>query len=141
MSLIRLTEALGMHRLEKTVTFSNTGPDAIGLFVVTGDVIVRIIPICKGDIQAGGTPNIRLGIIGADDAMISDTVATDLEANEIWTDVSPDSEIEPVDSIRSYIISNGNGVILTLDAEITSGQIVFYCFWSPLSTNGEVALP
>jgi len=140
MSLIRLTEALGMHRLEKTVEFSG-GSDPITLFTVTGDVIVRIIPICKDDIQSTEAPNISLGVEGDADAMISDTVAEDLATDEIWIDVSPDSKVEAADAIRAYIISGGNDVILTPDDKIDSGEIVFYCFWSPLSTDGEVSLP
>jgi len=138
MSVLKFVEPLGINRSEKTVTFSDTGGGSIILFNVTGDVIVRIIPVCVEDIVADSTaPNIKLETEN-NDVMIADTVAEDLVARKLWLNTSPDNEIEPVSNIQSYIITDGNDIVLTLDVQIDSGGIVFYCFWSPLSTNGHV---
>ena len=88
----------------KELTFSNdTG--TVNVFTVTGDVVVRIIPICKTNVASAAAANIEMGISGTTDAMIASTVATDIDADDIWIDASPDSDIEPFSSIREYIIS------------------------------------
>ncbi len=123
--------------VRKTITFANdTG--TVSVFTVTGDVIVRIVPICKVDVASAAVGSIELGTSNDVDAMITSTLGTDLDQDEIWVDGSPDSEIEPMSAIREYIISNGDDVILTLSAQIDTGEIDFSCFWFPLSTDGSV---
>lgn len=129
--------SLGSYRARKSLTFSNdTG--TVSLFTVTGDVLVRIIPICKTNLASAAAANIELGVSGDTDAMIAATVATDIDANETWIDASPDSNIEAASTGRDYFISNGDDVILTLSAQVDSGAIDFVCFWNPISDNGNV---
>jgi len=123
--------------VRKTITFLNS-TGVLDLFSVTGDVIVKIVPICKTTLTSAAAANIRLGSSFDDDAMISDTVATLLAADEIWIDTSPDSEIEPLSTMREYLISAGGNVILTLDAQVDTGEIDFVCFWIPVSSDGNV---
>ncbi|MEA3225151.1 MAG: hypothetical protein U9Q07_04310 [Planctomycetota bacterium] len=122
----------------KALTFSNDGAGALNIFTVTGDVIVRIIPVCKTIVASAAAANVELGVSADTDAMIASTLATDIDANEIWLDATPTSPIEPESSSRDYIISNGDDVILTLDAQVDSGAITFYCYWTPLSSDGAV---
>ena len=136
MSVIRQVEALGQFRLFQTITFTNEGAGAVAVFTVTDDVLVSIIPVINADLTSAAGANIRLGIVGNDDSMIVDTLATDMDAVSIWLDASPDSKIEPFDSIRRFTIVDSANVILTLDAQIDTGQIYFHCFWTPL--NGTV---
>jgi len=56
----------------------------------------------------------------------------------LWIDRSPTSVIEPEGARRDYIISGGDDIILTLDAQVDSGAITFYCYWSALSTGASV---
>lgn len=137
MSLIRQVEALGMHKLIQDITFSNDTGTVI-VFTVTGDVIVRLIPVITTDVTSAAAANVRLGVVGNTDAMIVDSLSTGLDARGIWVDQTPDYEIEPVERNRGYIITDGNDVILTLDAQVDAGVIRFYCFWTPLSTDGKV---
>lgn len=121
----------------KELTFSNdTG--TVTLFTVTGDVIVRLLPICKTNVASAAAGNIELGVSADVDAMIASTVATEIDANEIWIDASPDASIEAESTSRDYVISNGDDIILTLSAQIDSGAITFYCFWIPLSDGASV---
>jgi hypothetical protein len=121
----------------KALTFSNdTG--TVSLFTVTGDVIVRVVPICKTNLASAGGCNIELGVSADVDAMIASTDALDVDANEIWVDASPTSSIEPESTSRDYMISNGDDVILTLSAQVDSGAITFYCYWTPQSSDGMV---
>jgi hypothetical protein len=123
--------------VRKLLTFvNNTG--VLSLFTVTGRVVVRIIPVCTVDVASAAAANIRLGTSSVDNAMIVDTLATDLDAEEIWIDASPDSKVEPLSAIREYIVTNGDDIILTLDAQVDSGAIEFACYWFPVSADGNV---
>lgn len=123
--------------LRKDQTFSNS-TGTITLFTVTGDVIVWLIPVIVTDVTSAALANIRLGVVGNTDAMIVDSQAVDLDARGIWVDQTPDNEIEPLDRVRSYIITDGNNIVLTLDAQVDAGAIRFYLYWVPLSNNGNV---
>ena len=133
--------AFGTYMVTKTYTFSATGAAALSLFTVTGDVIVRVIPVATVNVvPAGANYLLRLGVVGNDDAMITDTdLTTDpITAEEIWLDPSPDSEIEPLDNIRNYVITGGNDIIMTNSNTITSGAIKFYCIVTRLSDDANV---
>ena len=123
--------------IRKDLTFSNDS-GTLTLFTVTGDVIVWMIPIIVTDVTSVALANIRLGVVGNTDAMIVDSQAVDLDARGIWVDQTPDNEIEPLDRIRSYIITDGNNIVLTLDAQVDAGAIRFYLYWVPLSNDGNV---
>jgi hypothetical protein len=130
-------EALGKNNLIQDITFANS-TGTVSVFTVTGDVLIRIIPIITTDCVPNTTANIRLGVVGNTDAMIVDSASADLDARGIWVDQTPDNEIEPIDRIRSYIVTDGNDVVLTLDAQVNSGVIRFYGFWTPISGDGMV---
>ena len=125
------------ERVIKSLTFANdTG--TVNLFTVTGDVHVVVIPICKTNVASGAAGSIELGVSGDTDAMIASTLGTDIDANEIWIDAGPNSNIEAGSTGLDYYISNGDDIILTLSAQIDSGAIDFTCFWYPISSDGNV---
>ena len=128
---------LGMNKVVKEITFNND-VGTLALFTVTGDARVNIIAICKTNLASAALGNIRLGVIGNTNAMINDTLASDLDANEFWNDQSPTDVIQVKDRVRGYDISNGNDIILTLDAQIDSGAITFYCYWIAHSNGASV---
>ena len=123
--------------IRKDLTFSND-IGTLALFTVTGDVIVWLIPVITTDVTSAALANVRLGVVGNTDAMIVDSQVVDLDARGIWVDQTPDNEIEPLDRIRSYIITDGNNIVLTLDAQVDAGVIRFYLYWEALSADGNV---
>jgi hypothetical protein len=120
----------------RSVTFSNT-VGTVTLFTVTGDVSVSLIGVVKVNVASAGC-NGSVGIAGATAAIIALTDITLMAAGEIWHDNSPDAEIEAATVMRDFIISDGNDIILTLSAQANSGQIDFYCHWTPLSAGATV---
>lgn len=121
----------------KTLTFSDTST-AQTLFTVTGDVILNVFGICKTNIASAAAGNVEVGVSGNTAIFIATTTGTDIDANEVWHDATPDATIE-LDSVSAqYIVSNGQNVILTPSAQIDSGEIDFYCFWRPLSSDADV---
>ena len=129
----------GTATLVKSVTFNNTA-GAVSLFTVTGDVIVRVIGIVKVNVVSMAGCNGSVGIAGTTAFFIPITDITLMAANEIWFDNSPDAQIEALTALQSAIISNGNDIILTLSAQADSGQVDFYCIWTPLSAGASVTV-
>jgi hypothetical protein len=125
------------NKVTSTITFSNDS-GTVTVFTVTGDVKVKVTPICQTNIASAADGYLELGIASDVDAMIASTQGTAIGADEIWNDTSPTSDIEPTDSERCYTIAGGADIILTLSAQIDSGVITFYCEWEPLSSDGCV---
>ena len=121
-----------------TITFADTAASSPVLFTVTGDVIVKIIAVCTTDLTSAAAANVEVGIAGTTNAIIATTVATTIDAREIWHDNAADSEIEALSTAREYIITDGNDILITLSAQVDTGTLVFYCDWVPLSANGNV---
>ncbi len=109
---------------------------SVPIFTVTGSAIVRIIAICKTGLVGG--QNIEVGIAGQTDAIIATTLDTDLDADDIWHDASPDSEIEALSTIREYIVTDGNDILITSDGAVTSGDLIFICFWRSIEPGSLV---
>lgn len=150
-SYASVTAVPPQYKATKSVTFAGGTPNAIGdhdgdgdpadLFTVTGDVIVRIVPVCTTSLTFDADATIEVGIAASTAAIVAQTDLTveGLAAREIWHDATPDSEIEALSVIKEYIITDGNDIILTVGtANVTGGVIAFYCFWSPLSSDGQV---
>ena len=127
---------LGSFKTIKELVFDDdTG--TVNLFTVTGDVSVSILAVCKTSLASAAVASIRLGSVSNTNAMMSDTVATDLDAGNIWNDQSPSESIEAAARVRAYDLTNGDNVVITLDAQVDSGAITFYCYWD--SHDGSVA--
>ncbi|TSA56342.1 hypothetical protein D4R42_03780 [bacterium] len=121
----------------KTLTFANTVA-ATDLFTVTGSVIVKIVAICTTLVAFAAAGNVVVGIAADPDAIIATTLATDIDAGEIWHDATPDAEIELLSTRREFIISDGNDIILTPSAQIDTGVIVFVCTWNALEAGSTL---
>lgn len=109
------------------------------LYTVTGEVLVRIFGVCT-TLLAGATATLEVGVTGNIAALIAQTTATDIDANELWNDTSPAAGTETLANITGpHIIINGLDIIETVaTADITSGQIRYICMWRPLSLDGSV---
>ncbi len=134
-----LTGAFGSYKETQTLTFSATSADQT-VFTVTGDIIAQVICVVGTSCFSGGGCEVSLGTAEDVDAMIPVTEVGLLAQREIWHDGSPDSEVEALDVMRSYIISDSNDIVLDVEAgqEIDSGELIFYAFWTPLSSDGNV---
>lgn len=123
--------------VRQSITFSNT-TGTVDVFTVTGDVILRVIPICKTNLTSAGACNAELGVTGTVAALIAATDVTTIDADEIWHDATCDSDVELLSTTPDYIVSGGADVIMTLSAQIDAGVIAFYCHYIPLSAGASV---
>jgi hypothetical protein len=111
------------------------------MFTVTGTVLVEVFGVCQTSLTTGGgAATIELGITGNTAALIAQTLATGLDQYMTWQDATPEANPSAVDlTARSFSITNGADINLKITtADLTAGVIDFYCFWTPLSTNGNV---
>ena len=115
---------------------------AYTIFTVDGDVLLQVFGICDIACTSGGVAKIELGVSGDTDAYIAQATATELIANEVWIDATPTLTKEILDPTaipRTWIVANGQDVILTISAAaLTAGDIDFYALWTPLSRDGDV---
>ena len=91
--------------------------------------------------DSGGAATIELGIGGNTAALIAQTTATDLDADETWQDAVPEANPGIIDLFggsRQFVVANGTDVILTVaTADLTAGDLDFHAFWMPLSVDGN----
>lgn len=125
--------------ISKQVAFSGAaGNGAVGsvpLFTVTGDVIATVYATCSEDL-AGATATLEVGVSGLTAGLIAQTVATDIDAGEVWKDTAP-ALIESLPT--PSIIANGADIIATVGtANITDGTLTFYCAYRPLSVGATI---
>ena len=123
-----------------TKSIDCTGATPITVFTVTGDVIVKVIGIVKTALTTSDAITAELGVSGDTAKLIAQVAdATGLGQHEIWHDASPDATIEASSVWNEWIISNGQDIILTTTGTVTDGDITFYAYWAPLSSDGDVA--
>ena len=118
------------------------GVGHVDIFTVTGDVMAKVIGVCETTVTEGAaTSNMSLGTEDDPAVLIPSTPSATLEAEEIWHDATPAEKAEKVDIYgETAFITNGQDIRLTIaDEDISAGKINFYCFWKPLSPNGNVA--
>jgi len=133
-----LTESLGYKVARKEVTFAATVPGNQDLFTVTGDVKAITFGVCT-TVLAGALAVLAVGCVGETNIIGGYTLATDIDAGDIWWNDTPDSEIEDMSVVPEKFIADGNDIILYYKtANVTSGVLAFYCFWTPLSAGASV---
>ena len=134
---VRVRNGDARRLTSNALTFVNDTTPVV-VFTVTGDVIVSVIPICKTNLTSAGACNAEFGTTASVAALIAATDVTTIDAGEIWHDNASDSPIEALSVAKDYIISAGTDLTLTLSGQIDAGAITFYCYWKPLSTDGNV---
>src|SRR3990167_7236030 len=112
---------------------------ALKLYYVTGDVVLKIFGVCS-TLLASTTGTLEVGVSGNTAALIAQTTATDIDANELWNDATPAVGTDTYANITGpHIVVNGTDIIeTTATADISSGQIYYVCIWAPLTPGAKV---
>lgn len=106
------------------------------LFTVTGVVKATVFGVCGLTIVGAGT--IEVGVTG-DTAVILAQIATatDLATGEVYVDATPTTKVQA--PAADQIITGGLDIIFTAGtADLTAGNITFYCVWEPISSGATV---
>jgi len=133
-------------RVDKVMTFAGATANDPGdydgtgnpatLFNVSGTVRMRILAKCLVNL-AGANATVEVGTALTTAGLIALTTATDIDANEIWHDVSPDASVEATTVLTEKVVSQ-NVIQTVKTANITAGKILYTCLWYPLSEDAEV---
>jgi hypothetical protein len=115
--------------------FDGTGNPAT-LFTVTGVVAMKLFALCTVDL-AGATATLIVGTAKNTAGLLAQTTATDLDANELWHDATPDASVE-LSSVAAEKIVAQNVIQTAGTANITSGSLTYVCLWRPLTANATV---
>jgi len=130
------------NKLSKTITYAAATTGATGattLCTVTGVVALSIIGVCTTNLVSAGGGTLEVGTAASTAGLIAQTTGTDLDANEIWHDASPDASIELTSVISKNIVIDD--VIQTIaTGAISAGVITYYIMWAPISANGNVVI-
>jgi len=110
--------------------------DPFTLFTVTGVVEMKLFGVCTVNL-AGNTATLEVGTAISTAGLIAQTTATDIDANEIWHDSTPDASIE-LFTIASTKIVTQNVIETVGTASITAGNIYYVCLWAPLTPGSTV---
>lgn len=115
--------------------YDGTG-NPVTLFTVTGVVEVRVFAVCGVNL-AGANATIEIGVASNTACLIAQSTGTDVDAGEIWLDATPVSTAEALTA--NSVMINGADIIETLaTANLTGGQIDYYCIWRPISAGATV---
>lgn len=107
------------------------------VFTVTGLVRVRLWALCTENVAGGGS--IQFGYEGATDGLIASTTATDLDANELWYDATPTTQIDTFANVVFDRVINGLDIGYEITAAATTnGTLEFHCVWEPLTAGASV---
>jgi len=118
-----------------------TGYDSEAIFEVTGDVMVQVIGVVSGAITCGSaTTVLNVGTTEAPTAILPAAIMNGtLFANtDVWVDATPAVDCEIMPSNNWFIVSHSHIILFRDVDDIAGGAITFYCFWRPLSSDGNV---
>lgn len=110
--------------------------DPYTLYTVTGVVAVKLFGVCTVNL-AGASATLEVGTALSTAGLIAQTTATDIDANEIWHDATPDASVELLTVATTKIITQN--IIETVGtADVTAGNIYYVCLWRPLTPGASV---
>jgi hypothetical protein len=138
--LCKLDKALClMECATHTVTFAaaTTGDQGSHeLFTVTGTVVLTVFGVCTTSLT-GASSTIALGTAASTAEIAAAFTCTNIDANMIW--VNGDCDTEVLESALKWIMVDDVDVGYTIaTADCTGGVIKFYCYWYPISDDGNV---
>lgn len=136
-SLPTLSKPDVFSKLTKTITLgTGATPVTESLFWVTGEIECYVLGFVDTTVLSGGALTISVGVSGAVDSLIPTTPKGNLLSGRVWVDATAAS-CRPSPAVHT--ISNGSNILHYIDvAAATNGAITYYCWWRPLSSDGNV---
>lgn len=121
----------------KTITYVAGTTGAVGtttLFTVTGSVCLNVSALCTSSLTSGGAATIAVGTATSTACLANQVTATTVTNHMVYHDA-----ILAVGSTVSNLHILNEDVIQTIGTTtITGGTLIFFCYWTPLSADGNV---
>lgn len=127
-----------LERLEtKQITLGlGAVPVTEPLFTVTGEVELIVIGYIDTAPTSAGALTLEVGVAGATAGLVAQTGLAALLIDLLWIDATP---AVLVAKPSHKVVANGADIIHTIAGDdATAGQITYYCWWRPLSSDGNV---
>lgn len=128
-------------KFHKTITFTGAANlGAVGTVpvgTVVGSVLLMYGGVrCTTNLTSAGGGTLSLGTAGNVDGVIELTTATDIDANDIWQDATPEVKVSP--AIVNLVVADS--LILTVaTGDVTAGVLEFDFYYLPLSADGSLS--
>lgn len=114
--------------------------DPYTLFNVDGDVaVLGVVGIVNVNVAGQGT--LEVGVAGNTAKLIAQVADTEtLDDGDVLTDAGSEAGVDIMGTSGAFfVINDGADIIETLGtANLTAGQIDYYCIWAPLEDGAEV---
>lgn len=122
----------------KTITYVAGTTGAVGattLFTVTGTVAVNVFGFCTTDLAGTGT--IEIGTATSTACLADQQSATAIDNHEVWYE-----NVLAVGGVVAgqWQIINENIIQTIATNTVSAGVLTFYCWWTPLSSDGNVVV-
>jgi hypothetical protein len=122
----------------KTITYAAGTTGATGattLFTVTGTVALNVFGLCTADLTSGGSATIEVGTATSTAALCDQVTATTVDNHEVYHD----AVLAVGGQVAGHVHVVNESIVQTIGTTtITGGSIVWYCIWTPLSSDGNV---
>jgi len=111
--------------------------DPYSVFTVTGDVEAKVVGIVNTTLVGAAT--LEVGVAGNTAQFIAQIAdATGLVDGDVWTDGGAEAGAD-VWPEEAQIVNDGANIIETVGtANVTAGQIDYYCLWRPLEAGALI---
>jgi hypothetical protein len=135
-------QGFGASLARKTVAFTGgagagQAGTAVPLFTVTGGVIALTIAVCT-ETLVGATSTVEVGTTANPATIIAQTGGPTITVGMIWTDNTP-TVLECWTTGFGCMIGDGADIeLMPRTANVTDGTLIFTCFWTPLTADGNV---
>lgn len=125
------------QKATKSITLSSAAtPVTQILFYVTGEVECYLVGYIDTGVTSGGALTLEAGNSSDNSGLIATTAKGNLAVGNIWVDATA-GRLRP--KPQEVVISNGDSIAHYINvASATGGAITYYCWWRPLSSNGNV---
>jgi len=132
------------RKLSITVDFSDAAWNTVGsheLFTVSGVAKVKLLAHCTEIIATEVGATIQLGVEGETDNLIAATTGVDIDANELWYDATPTTQIDtPPNAILERVVNDLDvGYEIAVDA-FTDGNIQFVLIWEEIEPGASISI-
>ncbi|KKN41202.1 hypothetical protein LCGC14_0725530 [marine sediment metagenome] len=113
--------------------------DPYTIFTVTGDVIIEAIwGICNTDLT-GASATISVGVVGRTAGLIALETATEIDDGNVYVSATQAVGVAAISNTGLFAINDSLDIIETpLTANVTGGQIDYYCIWAPAEDGASI---
>ncbi len=141
MRIHRGNNQVNLQHRRATITFANNS-GTVTVFTLTGRVMVLAVAafVTVDVVETGAVTGLEFGVTADPNLFILSANPSDLDANEWWTDASPQAGGVAMDDLqKDKLIAQDPILTITGGTDLASGTIVFDIWYLPITDDGALA--